>query len=402
MGFDLAAVRAEFPLLERQVAGRPIAYLDSAATALKPRPVIEAVTRYMTHSTANIHRGRHLLSQEASSAFEDARERVARWLGGVSRGVIFVRGATEAINLVAAGLRLGPGDNVIGSRLEHHSNILPWSMRAEYRAAPLDADGRPDLAAAEARIDANTRLIAISACSNVTGAVVELAPWVALARRHGLRVLVDAAQSGAHGPLALDALGADYVALSGHKMCGPSGAGVLYGQPEALEALDPPSLGGGTVAMVRPDFSYVLRELPWRLEAGTPDIAAVIGLGAAVGWLEAIGRDAIAARLEELRLALDDALADVEGIERFGARTGLRAPIEPFVETSGTFPADFLTRMLSDSFGLMLRAGHHCAHPLHDALGVAGTARASLHIYNGEDELERLADALRSIVRMTR
>lgn len=401
--FDENRIRSDFPLLKRQAAGRPIVYFDNAATALKPQKVVDAVVGYMTGYTANIHRGNHTLSQEASIAVENAREKVARFLNCGCQEVIFVRGASEGINIVAAGLDLRDNENVVGTLLEHHSNILPWKSRCEYHAVPLLHSGGPDVDAAPALINNKTRLMAVSACSNVTGIYVDIKPWAELARKHAIPLLVDAAQFGAHHKLDVRGMDCDFLVLSGHKMCGPTGAGVLYGKEKRLLALRPSFLGGGTVKLVRPDYSYELRELPQRLEAGTPDIAAIIGLGAAVDYLEGIGCEAIGRRLAQLRQALDGLFQDMKGVALASPVTPSvrRACIVSFNEASGTFPPDYLSRILSDTFGIMARSGHHCAHPLHDSLGINGTTRISLHFYNTLEEIRYFGESLQTILKMT-
>ena len=395
---DLARLRGDFPLLVRP--GRPVIYMDHAATSLKPRAVVEAVRGYLEDYPANVHRGQHALSERASEAYEAARLALARLIGARASELVLVRGTTEAINLVAAGLRLAPGDNVVVTLLEHHSNILPWASRCEVRAAPLLPSGLPDLAAAEALVDHRTRALAVSACSNVTGARVPIAAWAAAARRCRVPLLVDAAQAVAHGPLDVEELGCDYLALSGHKMFGPPGCGALWGRREALERLDPPGLGGGAAARVRLDLTYDLRELPWRLEGGTPDIAAAIGLGAAATYLEAIGMDAIAAREEALAALLDAEVATLPELRAARPAADVaRAPILSVEPRGAAIGVEALARVLSDTFGIMTRAGHHCAHPLHEALGFGPTLRASLAFTNTEDEVLQLRDALLALLR---
>ena len=403
ISFDVNKVRQDFPLLTRQAAGRPIVYFDNAATSLKPQKVVDAVTRYMVYSTANIHRGNHTLAQEASIAYENVREKAARFIRCSSQEVIFVRGATEGINLVAAGMNLQKDENVVGTLLEHHSNILPWKSRCGYRAASLLPSGLPDPDATSSLIDEKTRLLAITSCSNVTGVTVPVKPWAELAHRHNVPLLVDAAQSGAHHKLDVGEMDCDFLVLSGHKMCGPTGAGILYGKEEYLMKLIPAFLGGGTVSLVHPDYSYELRELPWRFEAGTPDIAAVLGLGAAIDYLEDIGFDAIEQHMSKIRAALVDLFSSIKGIRVFQPiDTGIpRACMVSLTEASGTFPPDYMSRILSDTFGIMTRSGHHCAHPLHDSFGVKGSLRVSLLFYNTLEEVAYLGDALRKVLKMT-
>lgn len=401
--FDVKKVRQDFPMLSRWAAGGPIIYFDNAATSLKPQRVIDAMMRYMTHYTANIHRGNHTLAQEVSIAYEQVREKAARFLRCSSHEVIFVRGATEGINIVAAGMDLQKDENVVGTLLEHHSNILPWKSRCGYRAVPLLPSGLPDLDAASARIDEKTRLLAITSCSNVTGVYVPVRPWAELAHRYNLPLLVDAAQSGAHHRLDVSEMDCDFLVLSGHKMCGPTGAGILYGKERHLMNLEPVFLGGGTVTRVRSDYTYELRDLPWRFEAGTPDISAVLGLGAAIDYLEEIGFDAIERHMVTLRKALGYLFESIDGIRvLYTLDPGTpRACIVSFTESSGTFPPDYLSRILSDTFGIMARSGHHCAHPLHDTFGIEGSLRVSLLFYNTPEEISYLGGALKQIRKMT-
>lgn len=398
MTIDVARLRDEFPLLQASSERAPIVYLDNAATSLKPRAVIEAVRGYLAEYSGNVHRGQHALADRASQAYEDSRRSVARFLGARASEVVFVRGATEAVNLVAGGLGLAADDNVVVSLLEHHSNLLPWRARCQVRAVPLLSSGLPDVTAAAAAIDERTRLIAITACSNVTGVYVPVQEWSALAHRHGLPLLVDAAQLAAHRRIDVQSLQCDYLALSGHKLFGPPGAGVLFGTRAALERLVPVNLGGGCVTHVGLDLDYELRDLPWRLEAGTPDIAAVIGLGAAVELLSDLGMDAIAAHEERLREVLDAEIAAMPELHNHSPAPD-RAPLLTVTARDGAIGSEYLARVLSDTFGIMTRAGHHCAHPLHAALGLPATLRASLAFYNTEDELLRLRDALRALLR---
>ncbi len=398
---SIAEIRDDFPILKREVVGRPIVYLDSAATSLKPQPVLAAMQRYYGEFPANIHRGKHLLSEEASAAYEESREIIAKYLNAQSQETIFVRGATEGIALVAAGLRLAADENVIGTLLEHHSNILPWRSHCAYRGAPLESNGLPDLQAAEAMIDEKTRLITVTLCSNVTGAIVDVEAWAAAAHRRGLPLLVDAAQCGAHTVPDVKALDCDFLVLSGHKMCGPTGAGVLYGKQAQLEALIP-ALGGGTVNRVSADYSYDLRELPWRLEAGTPDIAGVIGMAAAIEYLQSIGRDAIEARTHALAEHLQAGLRELPGLRTCEPAAGVeRTSLVSFALVNERLTPDYITRLLSDTYGVMVRGGFHCAHPLHDLLGFKnGTVRASLQFYNTDEEIDYFTRSLGAVLKM--
>lgn len=397
MTLDVAHLREEFPLLQRVPGRTPVVYFDNAATSLKPRAVIEAVRGYLAEYSGNVHRGQHALADRASQAYEDSRRSVARFLGARASEVVFVRGTTDAINLVAGGLGLAPDDNVIATALEHHSNLLPWRARCQVRVAPLVPSGLPDLDAAGRLIDARTRLVAVTGCSNVTGVYVPVEAWAALAHAHGLPLLVDAAQLAAHRRVDVAALACDYLALSGHKLLGPPGAGVLYGTRAALERLTPVTLGGGCVTHVGLDLAYELRELPGRLEAGTPDVAAVIGLGAALELLDDLDMTAIERREDELRAVLDAELARLPELDNH-TTAAARAPMSTVTARDG-MGSEYLARVLSDSFGIMTRAGHHCAHPLHELLGLPATLRASLAFYNTEEEIGRLGDALRAVLR---
>lgn len=398
---DVEAFRGHFPLLQREVAGRPLVYFDNAATTLKPQAVIDAVSDYLGRYSANIHRGKHTLSEEASDAFENSRSKVARFFNADRAEVAFVRGATEGIQLVASGLELQPDENVVGTILEHHSNLLPWSSRCAFRAAPLGPSGLPDLEAARELIDDKTRLIAITLTSNVTGVVVPVAEWVELARERGLLVLVDAAQAASHAKIDMRALGADFLVVSGHKLFAPTGIGALIGKRDALEGLKNTPLGGGAVSLVRGDFSFEARDLPWRLESGTPDIAGAIGFGAALDFLTEVGMSAIEAWNAELSRVLDERIGSLAGLRALGRPTeAARAPTLSLVEPSGMLTPDYLSRLLSDSYGVMTRGGHHCAHPYHEQLGVNGSLRLSLHAYNTLEEIEHSARALEQLLAM--
>lgn len=399
---NINQIRADFPQLTREVVGRPIVYFDNAATSLKPAPVLAAMDSYYRTYCANIHRGKHLLSEEASAAYEASRETVAKFINAKSVETIFVRGATEGIGMVAAGLSLQANENVVGTVLEHHSNILPWRGYCAYQGAPLSPDGLPDLEAAEALIDEHTRLIAITMCSNVTGVMVEVEPWAEMAHRHGLPLLVDAAQCGTHSKIDVAKMDCDFLVLSGHKMFGPTGSGILYGKRERLESLRPPTLGGGTVNRVYADYSFDLRDLPWRLEAGTPDIAAVIGLAAAVEYIQELGLEQIKARTQELAHSLTAQLGRLPGIRSCSPAAGIRrTSLVSFALEHELFSPDYITRLLSDSYGIMVRGGHHCAHPLHQYLDIkSGTVRASLQVYNTDEEIEYFGQALSSVLEM--
>jgi cysteine desulfurase/selenocysteine lyase len=396
--FPTAQIRADFPWLAAHARGRIAA--DNAATSLKPRVVIDAVSRYSSEYSGNVHRGDHELSERASAAYEASRQTIARFIGARRAELVFVRGTTEAINLVAAGIGLHPHDNVVATLLEHHSNTLPWRARCQLRLAPLDEQGLPDVHAAAALIDERTRLVAVTSCSNVTGVRVPIRAWADMAHRHGVPLLVDAAQSLAHERIDVVELDCDYLAASGHKALGPTGAGLLYGKRERLEQLAPLNYGGGAVGRVDIDGSFELRDVPWRFEAGTPDIAAVIGLGAAVEYLDGLGMAAIAEHEATLCAALDQHVASIAELEPIMvARNLARAPIVCVRPRDASLRAEVLARMLADRFGVLTRAGHHCAHPLHEALGFGATLRISLALYNTVSEVEAIAEALRTALR---
>ena len=386
--------RRDIPALTRRVHGRRLAYLDSAATALKPQAVIDAITRVYTHDAGNVHRGTHALSEAASEAYEQARAGVAAFLGASTREIVFTSGATASINLVAqtwGRANLGPGDVVLVSELEHHSNLVPWQLvcaerGAIVRAVPVDDAGRIDPAEVAARLDPRVKLVAITQLSNVTGTMPPLAEIVRLAHDAGARVLVDGAQAIAHVAVDVGALGADFYAWSAHKLFGPTGTGVLWAKAELLEAM-PPWQGGGAMVTSVDLHGARFREPPARFEAGTPNIAGVIGLGAAIAHVRALGRAAVAAH--EARL--------FARVVRVVAEAGARILGEPEAAVvSFTIPGahahDVVT--IADGEGVAVRGGHHCAQPLHARFGVPASARASIAYYNDDADLDQLAAAL--------
>lgn len=400
-------MRRDFPALSRCEGGAPLAYLDSASTTQKPRQVVAALAEFYARGYANVHRGVYPLAVEATAAFEAARDRVARLAGAHDRaGVVFTRNCTEALNLVAhawARPRLRPGDRVVTTLLEHHSNFLPWQQAAaatgaELAMLPLTAELTIDHARLDEVIDARTRVVAVTGMSNVLGAAVDLDPIVRAAHGVGAVVVVDASQLAMHGPLDAGSLGLDFVALSGHKLLGPSGVGALCARPELLEQMEPLYSGGEMVLDVGPDHVPVWNEIPYRFEAGTPMIAEAVGLGAALDYLEALGAGWIRRRDRELFERGLELLRGVEGLVLYGG-TGPagRAPTFAFnlLDDRGQLvhPHDVGT-IVADQ-GVAIRVGHHCARPLMRHLGVPATCRASAYVYNTEQELERLADALR-------
>ncbi len=406
---DLIRIRADFPALRQETApGTPLVYLDSAATSLKPEVVIRAVTEYLSEYPANVHRGLHTLSERATEAFEGARETVAGMLGVADSGqILFTRGTTEAINLVAQSWgrsNLMPGDVILLSELEHHSNLVPWQMLAqergiELRFVPLTDDAELDPDALESSFEGRVRLVAVTGMSNVTGTIPPLEKICELARDVGARVLIDAAQSLPHLGMDLARLAPDFVAFSGHKMCGPTGVGVLYSKRELLEAMPPSTFGGSMVVRVEKQRSE-WNEIPWKFEAGTPPIAEAIGLGAAINYLAGFPAGAIAAHEHDLLIHAHEVLGRIEGLHIHGpSNLDHKGGIVSFT-LEGTHPHDLA--QLLDRSGIAIRAGHHCAMPLHTRLKIPASARASFALYNTREEIDHLAESLRSIKTLLR
>ncbi|NUP99877.1 MAG: cysteine desulfurase [Armatimonadetes bacterium] len=394
-------VRADFPILDRQVHGRPLAYLDNAATSLTPRPVVEAMQAFYEQHNANVHRGLHALSAEATDLYEGARDRLVPFLNAPGReAIVFTRGATSAINLVARGWaadRLRPGDSIVLSELEHHANLVSWQMVARRTGAalrylPLTAEGTWDLAALDRLVDSTTRLVAVAHVSNVLGGINPVEPVIARAREVGAAVLLDAAQSVGHMPVDFAALGVDFLCFSGHKMCGPTGIGVLCGKPERLEETEPVEGGGDMIVHVDWETS-TWNVLPYKLEAGTPPISQAIGLGAAVDYLSQVGVAEIGAHTQQLTEACVEAMVGIEGIQVHGPRRGRLGPVAFTMD--GVHPHDVAT--ILDGEGVAIRAGHHCAQPLHARLGVPATARASFYLTNQASDIDRLVAALGTV-----
>jgi cysteine desulfurase/selenocysteine lyase len=396
---SLERIRAEFPILAREVHGKPIAYLDNGATSQKPLAMIEALDRYWREHNANVHRGVHTLSEEATAAYERARRLVAGRLGAATREVVFVRNATEALNLVAYSwgrTNLRPGERILLTEMEHHSNIVPWyqlanEMGAELDWAPITDEGRLDLDAFGSLLERGPRLVCVAHVSNVLGTVNPLAEIIRLAHEAGALIVVDGAQAGPKLPLDMAELGADFYAVTAHKMYGPTGIGALYGRRDLLEEM-PPFIGGGSmIRQVRRD-EITWADLPAKFEGGTPAIAEAIGFGAAVEWLEGIGLDAIHTHELELTGYALDRLAEVPGLRVFGPPAGEdRGGIISF-ELEGIHPHD--VSEILDRHAVAIRAGHHCAQVLMERLGVAATTRASLAAYNTHEEIDRLVEGL--------
>ena len=395
-------VRGDFPLLSRDLGGQPLVFLDSASTTPKPRVVIDAVTHYYEQCTANVHRGAHALGEEATRLYDAARLEVAGLLGAAPDEIVFVRGATEAINLVAFGLGLGPEDEVVFPASEHHANWLPWRVRATPVPIPIDRDGVPHWDALPALLTDRTKLIAIGHVSNVTGAIAPVDEVVAWARARGVPVLLDAAQSLSHLPLDVRKLGVDFLAASSHKAFGPSGVGVLYGERSRLAKFPLYQVGGGMVSL-NEDIGVgdlLPREVPFRFEAGTPAIEATLGFGAAVRWMRALGMNAIREHDHALSRYLLAGLASIEGVRVLAANipTKARIALATFVVDAPAMTQENVARALSDSYGICVSAGYHCAHVLHARAKLAGTVRASPHLFNTTGEMDRLVEAVREIV----
>jgi len=396
--FDVARVRRDFPILDQAIHGHPLVYLDNAATAQKPRVVLEAMDHYYRESNANVHRGVHTLSERATALYEGGRDRARAFLNARAREeIIFVRGTTEAINLVAqsyARPRLKPGDEILITHLEHHSNTVPWQMVCEQTGArlkvvPITPDGALDLEAFERLLGSRTRIFAVAHVSNALGTVNPIAELTARARAAGAMVLIDGAQGVPHRAVDVQALDCDFYAFSAHKLYGPTGIGVLYGRREVLEAMPPWQGGGDMIRTVRFEGS-TWNDLPYKFEAGTPAIAEAVGLGAALDYVERIGLDAIARHEAALLNYALERLREIDGL-RFIGSAPQRASVVSFV-VEGVHPHDLGT--ILDHAGVAIRAGHHCAMPVMDFYGVPATARASLACYNTTADIDALVAAL--------
>lgn len=394
---DTAAIRSDFPILHQTVNGKPLAYLDSAATAQKPRQVLDALNQYYLHDNANVHRAVHALGERATLAYEGARAKTARFIGAPhARQIVFTRNTTEAVNLVAYSWtdRLTPDDEILITPMEHHSNMVPWQQTAlrqgcRLRYMPLRPDGNIDMQKLPEYLNPRTKLVALTHVSNVLGVTNPVAEITALAHQVGARVLIDGAQGVPHFKVDVTAIDCDFYVFSGHKMCAPTGIGVLYGKLEALEELTPFLYGGEMIATVSLEAS-TWKELPWRLEAGTPNISGAIGLGAAVDYLESIGMDAIKAHGDALTAYALEVLSAMPGVTIYGPLTG-RTGLVTF-NLADIHPHDVSTVL--DQEGVAIRAGHHCCQPLMRWLDVPATVRASFYLYNTAAEVDMLAQAL--------
>lgn len=399
MSVDIAALRGQFPILSQTVRGKPLVYLDNGATTQKPEAVIQAIDAYYRECNSNVHRGAHYLSDEATARFENARQSVADFLNASREEIIWTRGTTESINLVAScyGASLKAGDEVVISTLEHHSNIVPWQMACQRSGAllkviPLNGDGSLDLAAYRALLNERTRIVAVTQVSNSLGTVNPVAEMIRDAKAVGAVTVIDGAQAVSHFSVDVRALDCDFYAFSGHKLFGPTGIGVLYGRKALLEAM-PPWLGGGEMIETVTFERSTWNRLPYKFEAGTPNIAGAIGLGAAIEWLQAQDRTALATHEAAL---LRDATARAEafaGMRLIGTAPGKVAVMSFLLD--GGHPHD--VGQLLDQQGVAVRTGHHCTMPLMDRLGIPGTVRASFSIYNDSTDIERLFNALEKV-----
>jgi cysteine desulfurase/selenocysteine lyase len=404
VSLDVNRIRADFPILAREVYGKPLVYLDNAASAQKPKVVLDAMMNIMTSEYANVHRGLHFLSNAATQAFEDARESVRRFLNAPSKEeIIFTRNATEAINLVAqsfGSLVIAEGDEIVLSILEHHSNIVPWHFHRERQGAvlkwaPVDDDGNFLIEEFAKLLGPRTRMVAITMMSNALGTITPAAEVVQLAHSRGIPVLLDASQMAVHGKLDVQALGADFVVFTGHKTYGPTGIGVLYGKMEHLKRM-PPYQGGGEMIFEVTADSVTYNDPPHRFEAGTPAIVEAVGLGAALDYMQSIGSEAIVAHEQQLLSHAMERLRKINSLRLFGEAIH-KGPIISFA-MQGAHAHDVAT--VIDRHGVAVRAGTHCTQPLLQRLGVTATCRASFGLYNTHDEVDKLADALIAAQRM--
>jgi cysteine desulfurase / selenocysteine lyase len=400
MPLDVLSLRKDFPILTREVRpGVPLVYLDSTATTQKPRVVLDAMETYYRSNNANVHRGVHTLAEEATAMYEGARAAVGKFINAPSaEQIIFTRNATEAINLVAytwARATLKAGDRVILTEMEHHSNLVPWHMLAsevgvELEFIPVTMEGLLDLEAYRALLTRNPKLVAFSGMSNVLGTINPVAEITRLAHAAGAVVLVDGAQSVPHLPVDVQALGVDFLAFSAHKMLGPTGIGALYGRKDLLENM-PPFLGGGEMIKTVHMRSFTPNSLPHKFEAGTPAIAEAVGFGAAVDYLTKVGMEVVAAYEQEMVGYALERLEEIPGVKVLGPSAERKGGVAAFT-LQGVHPHDIA--QIVDRFGVAIRAGHHCAQPLHEKFGISATARASFYIYSIKEEVDKLVDGI--------
>lgn len=402
--FDIEAVRADFPALHQEINGSPLAYLDNGASTQKPQVVIDAITQFYTHDYANVHRGIHTLSQRATDQFEAARETVRRFINASSlEEVVFTSGSTDSINLIAdsfGGANIQKGDRILVSEMEHHSNIVPWQLLAERVGAVVDVipvldNGELDLNAFHERLTDNTRIVAVTQVSNALGTINPIAEIISAAHAKGAKVVVDGAQSVAHMPIDVQAMGCDFYVFSGHKAFGPTGIGVLFGKRDLLDAMPPYRSGGDMIKSV--SFSgNEYNVLPYKFEAGTPHIAGAIGLAAALNYLASLGMENIEAYEHELLAYGTNAMSQIDGLRLIGTADN-KAGILSFV-IDGAHASDLGT--LLDHQGIAIRIGHHCAMPVMEKFGLDATSRASLAMYNNTDDIDRLVAALKRSLAM--
>ncbi len=401
--YDVTAIRKDFPILDRKVNGKPLIYLDNTASTQTPRAVVDDISHLYYTQKANVHRGVHCLSQEATAAMESSREHVRRFLGADSVDeIIFTRGTTESINLVASsyGQLLETGDEVILTEMEHHSNIVPWQLLQQrkgivIKVVPVDDSGVLDLDAYRALFSERTRLVSVTQVSNVLGTVNPVAEMAEYAHCRGALVCVDGAQAIAHMPVDVKTLGADFYAFSSHKMYGPTGIGILYGRRELLEAM-PPYQGGGEMIGHVSFSGTTWAELPYKFEAGTPDYIGAAALAQAIDYIEGIGFDAIAAHEHALLKHATEAMSAIDGLRIYGTAPGKSAVISFLIGNAHHYD----TGILLDQLGIAVRTGHHCAQPLMERFGIEGTVRASFAIYNTHEEVDKFIEALRRVAAM--
>jgi cysteine desulfurase/selenocysteine lyase len=396
--FDVESVRQCFPLLAQQINGHPLVYLDNAATTQKPQAVLDALVAYYRNDNANVHRGVHALAERSTAAFESARQRVATFVNARShREIVWTRGTTESINLVAhsfGGENLRPGDEILLSDMEHHSNIVPWQLvaqrtGAELRVVPVTPEGELDLDDFDRLLSERTRIVAMVHVSNALGTINPVEEICRRAHDAGAVVLLDGAQAAAHLPIDVQAIDCDFYAFSGHKMYAPTGIGVLYGRESLLDAMPPWQSGGEMIRTVSFDHT-TFNELPYKFEAGTPNIADAIGLRAAIDFIESLDRDALIAHEEHVRKLTESLLQQNENVRLIGTAANKTGVVSFLLD--GAHPSDVGT--LLDQQGVAVRTGHHCAMPLMERLGIPGTVRASFGMYNSEEEVHRLMDAI--------
>lgn len=400
MTLDVISLRKDFPILKREIqTGIPLVYLDSTATTQKPRSVLEAMHAFYLTNNANIHRGVHTLAEEATAMYETAREKVAKFINAASaEQVIFTRNATESINLVAytwARANLKAGDRIILTEMEHHSNLVPWHMLARERGVelefvPVTGEGLLDLQAFRGLLTLNPKLVAFSGMSNVLGTINPVKEMTGLAHAAGAVVLVDGAQSVPHLPVDVQFLGVDFLAFSAHKMLGPTGIGALYGRADLLEAM-PPFLGGGDMIKTVHLRSFTPNDVPHKFEAGTPAIAEAVGFGAAVDYLTGVGMQAVAAHEQEIVSYALERLEEIPGVKVFGPSAEKKGGVAAFT-LEGVHPHDIA--QILDRYSIAIRAGHHCAQPLHEKFGISATARASFYLYSLKEEVDKLVDSI--------